>query len=38
VTVLPETADHQPEVLGDESESVERRVLASERHRLGLDL
>jgi SNF2 family DNA or RNA helicase len=32
-----DTADHRPEVLDDESVPVERRVLAAERYRLGLD-
>jgi hypothetical protein len=32
-----DTSDHRSEALDDESASVERRVLAAERHRLGLD-
>jgi superfamily II DNA or RNA helicase len=31
-----DTSDHRPEVLDNESVSAERRVLAAERHRLGL--
>jgi ERCC4-related helicase len=33
-----DTSDHRPEVLDDESVSAEQRVLAAERHRLGLDV
>jgi hypothetical protein len=33
-----DTSDHRPEVLDDESAPVERRVLAAERNRLGLDV
>ena len=32
-----DTSDHRPEVLDDESVPVAQRVLAAERHRLGLD-
>ncbi|TQM08968.1 DEAD/DEAH box helicase [Pseudonocardia kunmingensis] len=32
-----DTAEHRPEVLDDESVPVSQRVLAAERHRLGLD-
>jgi hypothetical protein len=32
-----DTFDHRPEVLDDESVPVAQRVLAAERHRLGLD-
>jgi superfamily II DNA or RNA helicase len=32
-----DTTDHRPEVLDDESVPVAQRVLAAERHRLGLD-
>ncbi|QYN37797.1 ATP-dependent helicase [Pseudonocardia sp. DSM 110487] len=32
-----DTSDHRPEVLDDESVPVGQRVLAAERHRLGLD-
>jgi SNF2 family DNA or RNA helicase len=32
-----DASDHRPHVLDDESVPVERRVLAAERHRLGLD-
>ena len=32
-----DTAEHRPEVLDDESVPAGQRVLAAERHRLGLD-
>jgi hypothetical protein len=32
-----DTSDHRPEVLDNESVPVAQRVLAAERHRLGLD-